>query len=472
MKQNMRNLVVLASATLLGACAVGGDYKRPPLSTPESFRGAPLVSGKSLADMAWWEIYQDPALNTLLRAALENNYDVRIALTRIDEFRAVAGIAGYGSIPTLNATGGATRSRITTVGPTPLPSTVLPVRTTLSGEISASYEIDFWQRIASINAAARADLLASEFASDTTRISVLSNVATTYFALRALDQQTAIAQKTVGLREDFLKLTRAQFERGVVPALDVNRAEASVASARLLLTDLNAQIVQAENLLQILTGAMPGPVTRAAAAVEGLAPIPDVPVGVPSTLLERRPDVRQAENTLVGANARLKVVKASLFPSISLTGALGSQSREFGNLFTGPAQTWSFGLGLLQPILDANRNRYQVDIFSAREEQVILGYQRTVAQAFREVGDALAARAGYGEALGLQNQQVAALRAARELVAKRYAAGYSSYFEVIDADRVLLEAELARVQVLRNTNTALVQLYKALGGGWQLAPGG
>ena len=323
-----------------------------------------------------------------------------------------------------------------------------------------------------INAAARADLLASEFASDTTRISVLSNVATTYFALRALDQQRLIAQKTVGLREDFLKLIRAQFERGVVAALDVNRAEASVAIARLLLTDLNAQIVQAENLLQILTGAMPGPVARTAADVEGLAPIPDVPVGVPSTLLERRPDVRQAENVLVGANARLKAVKASLFPSISLTGALGSQSREFGNLFTGPAQTWSFGLGLLQPILDVNRNRYQVDIFSAREQQVILGYQQTVAQAFREVGDALAARAGYGEALGLQNQQVAALRAARELVAKRYAAGYSSYFEVIDADRVLLDAELARVQVLRNTNTSLVQLYKALGGGWQLAAGG
>lgn len=471
MKTSMRTLTVLATATLLGACAVGGEYKRPLLPTPESFRGAPAASGKALAEMAWWEIYQDPALDTLLRAALANNYDVRIALARIGEFRAAAGIAGYGSIPTVNASGGATRSRVSTVGPTPLPSTVSPVRTTLAGDISASYEIDFWQRIASINAAARADLLASEFAGDTTRISVLSNVATTYFSLRALDQQLAIAQKTVALREDFLKLTRAQFERGVVTALDVSRAEASLATARLVIPDLSAQIVQAENLLQILSGSVPGPVARRAAGDEAAVAVPEVPVGVPSTLLERRPDVRQAESTLVGANARLKAVKASLFPTISLTAALGSQSRAFGDLFTGPAQTWSFGMGLLQPILDANRNRYQVDIYSAREQQVMLAYQQTVAQAFREVGDALAARSGYREALRVQTQQVTALRAARDLVNKRHAAGYTSYFEVIEAERAVFDAELARVQLVRNTNTALVQLYKALGGGWQLAGG-
>ena len=370
-------------------------------------------------------------------------------MARVEEFRATAGIAGYGSIPSVSASGGATRSRVSTVGPTPLPSSAAPVRTTLTANIEASYEIDLWKRISSLNAAARADLLTSEFARDTARISVLSNVATAYFTLRALDQQLAIAQKTVALREDFLKLTRAQFTAGVVSELDVNRADANLATA---------------------SGSSPGPIVRSesAASVKPAVP-PEVPVGVPSTLLERRPDLRQAESALVSANARLKAVKASLFPTISLTGALGSQSAAFGNLFSGPAQTWSFGLGLLQPIIDANRNKYQVQIYTAREQQAILAYQQTVTQAFREVGDALAARSGYSEALRVQDEQLAALRAARDQVAKRYAAGYSSYFEVIDADRTLFDAELARVQVYRNTMTSLVQLYKALGGGWQVA---
>lgn len=464
-----RTIISVSLAALLGACAMGTDYKRPAVPTPDAFRGAPALIGKPLADMAWWEIYQDPALDQLLRAALTNNFDVRIALSRVDEFRAAAGIAGYGSIPTVTASGGATRSRISTVGPTPLPSSAAPVRTTMNAQIDASYEIDLWKRIASINAAARADLISSEFARDTIRIAVLSNVASAYFALRALDQQLAIAQKTVALREDFLKLTRAQFSAGVVSELEVNRAAASVATARALVPDLKSQVAQAENLLQILTGATPGPIVRAAdGAIEKLAVPPEVPVGVPSTLLERRPDLRQAESTLIGANARLKAVKASLFPTISLTGALGSQSAAFGNLFSGPAQTWSFGLALLQPIIDVNRNKYQVQIYTAREQQAILTYQQTVVQAFREVGDALAARAGYSDSLRAQNEQVLALRAAREQVGKRYAAGYSSYFEVIDADRALFEAELARVQVQRNTMTSLVQLYKALGGGWQV----
>ncbi len=469
--KKMRTLISLTAATLLGACAMGTNYQRPPVQAPEAFRGAPALAGKPLAEMAWWEIYQDPALDKLLRAALTNNYDVRIALARVEEFRASAGIAGFGSIPQVSAGGGATRSRISTVGPTPLPSSAAPVRTTLTAEVDISYEIDLWRRVASLTAAARADFLASEFARDTTRMTVISNVAAAYFTLRALDLQLSVAQRTLATREDFLKLTRAQYDRGVVSELDVNRADASAATARAVIPDLKAQVAQTENLLQILTGANPGPIVRPPAGeTDANMPVPpEVPVGVPSALLERRPDLRQAESTLIGANARLKAVKASLFPTISLTGSLGSQSAAFGNLFSGPAQTWSFGLALLQPIIDVNRNKYTVQIYTAREQQAILTYQQTVVQAFREVGDALAARAGYSEALRAQNQQVAALRAAREQVMKRYAVGYSSYFEVIDADSALFVAELARVQVLRNTMISLVQLYKALGGGWQTA---
>ena len=465
----MKRLLIVALSALLAGCAMGPKYKRPEVKTPTEFRGqtAPL-DHKSLADLEFWELYRDPVLEKLIRAALERNYDVRIALSRVEEFRAAAGISGLGSIPQVSAGGGVTRSRISTVGPTPLPSTTAPVRTTYIAEIDVSYEIDLWRRIANLNAAARADLIASEYARDATRITVIANVASAYFNLRALDQLLSVTLATVGTREKFVALTRAQFERGVVSGLDVNRAEASLATARAVVPDLKSQIAQQENLLQLLLGENPAPILREATTELRYFPAPpDVPTGLPSTLLERRPDLRQSETVLIGANARLKAVKASLYPTVSLTGSFGSHSAALTDLFTGPAKIWSFGLGLLQPIIDLNRNKFQVEIFTARERAAILQYQQTVAQAFREVSDALAARQGFNEALTAQDEQVAALRAAREQVLKRYNIGFSSYFEVIDAERALFEAEQARVQVYRNTLNALVQLYKALGGGWQ-----
>lgn len=465
----MRRMPVVALAALLTACASGPNYKRPEIKAPATFRGqAEPPATRSLADLAWWELYRDPVLEQLIKTALQQNYDVKIAIVRVEEFRAVTGISGLGSIPQVSVAGGATRSRVSTVGPNPLPPGASPVRSTYSGEIDISYEVDLWRRVASLNAAARADLLASEFARDTVRVAVIANVASAYFTLRALDQQLFVTQRTVAIRGKFLELTRAQFGRGVVSGLDVNRAEASLATARAAIPDLQSQIAQAENHLQILLGENPAPIVRAAASDAQFFPAPpEVPAGLPASLLERRPDLRQAESILISANARLKAVKASLFPTISLTGALGSQSAQLANLFTGPAKIWSFGLGLLQPVIDANRNVYQVDIYTAREQQVMLQYQQTVAQAFREVSDALAARQGYSESLRAQDEQIAALRAAGGRVLKRYEVGYSSYFEVIDADRALFEAELLRVQVYRNTLTSMVQLYKALGGGWQ-----
>ena len=467
----MRTLITLTITTMLAACSIGTDYKRPLLQTPETFRGqAAAADSKSLADLEWWELYRDPVLEKLIKTALEQNYDVRIALARVEEFRAQAGVSGLGSIPQVSAGGSTTRSRISTVGPTPLPSSAKPVRSTYNGELDVSYEVDLWGRIASINAAARADFLATQFARDATRVAVISSVATAYFNLRALDQLLYVTERTVGTREQFLKLTRAQFERGVVSGLDVNRAEASLAAAQAAIPDLKSQIAQAENLLQLLLGESPAPVLRATSTdARYFAVPPEVPTGLPAALIERRPDLRQAEATLIGANARLKAIKASLFPTISLTGSLGSQSAALTDLFTGPAKTWAFGLGLLQPIIDVNRNVYQVDIYTAREKQSMLQYQQIVAQAFREVADALAARQGYSESLRAQDEQVAALREAREQVLKRYNNGYSSYFEVIDAEKTLYDAESARITVYRNTLTSLVQLYKTLGGGWQQA---
>jgi multidrug efflux system outer membrane protein len=468
----MKRLLIVALAALLAGCALGPKYKRPEVKTPAEFRGQTVpLDAKSLADLQWWDLYRDPVLDKLIRTALVQNYDVRVAMAHVDEFRAVAGIAGLGSIPQVSAGANATRSRISTVNPTPLPSSSQPVRTNFDVEIDVSYEIDLWRRIASLQAAARADLIASEFARDTTRITVIASVATAYFTLRALDQQLYVTVNTVGTREKFLELTQAQFNRGVVSGLDVNRAAASLATARALVPDLKSQIAQQENLLQLLLGENPAAILREATTDKNEryfpAP-PEVPLGLPAALIERRPDIRQAENTLIGANARLQSVKASLFPTVSLTGAYGSQSAALSSLFTGPAKIWSFGLGLLQPIIDVNRNTYQVDVFTARERGAIAQYQQTVGQAFREVSDALAARQGASESLVALDEQVAALRAAREQVLKRYNIGFSSYFEVIDAEQSLYQGELARVAVYRNTLNALVSLYKALGGGWEI----
>jgi multidrug efflux system outer membrane protein len=466
----MRRLAAALIVPLIAACSMGPAYKRPEVKAPAQFRGqsAPL-DAKSLADLAWWDLYRDPVLDRLIRTALAQNYDVRIALMRVEEFRAVAGISGLGSIPQVAAGASSTRSRVSTVGPTPLPASASATRSTYNAEIDVAYEVDLWRRVANLNAAARADLYASEFARDTARLTVMSNVAVAYFNLRALDQQLSIAERTAATREKFLELTRAQFARGVVSGLDVNRAEASLATARATIPALKSQIAQTENELQVLLGENPAAIGREPVQEAQWSVLPAVPTGLPAALIERRPDLRQAESVLVGANARLKAVKASLYPTIALTGSFGSQSAALADLFTGPAKIWSFGLGLLQPIIDVNRNIYQVDIFTAREKAAMLQYQQAVAQAFREVSDALIAREGAAESLRNQDEQVTALRAAREQVVKRYSVGYSSYFEVIDADSALFVAELARVQVYRNTQTALVQLYKALGGGWQLA---
>jgi multidrug efflux system outer membrane protein len=461
----------LALTLALSACSLFPDYKRPEIKAPDTFRGK--ADEKSIAETAWWEVYRDPVLEKLIRIALEQNYDVQIAIARVDEFRALAGVANIGSIPLVSVGGTGGRNAYSTVGPTPFPTTIPSITTAYAANLNVSYEIDLWGRIAGLQGAAKAQLLAGVYARETARITVISNVATAYFALRTLDRQLAITTRTVATRTKFLDLTRAQFKRGVVSGLDVNRAEASLAAARANIPDLQRQITQAENLLQVLLGQNPAPIVRGEATESAFFPVPpEIPAGIPATLLERRPDLRQAEYNLIGANAQLKSVKASLFPTISLTAAAGSSSALLKNLFTGPARTWSWALGALQPIIDPTRNLYEVDAYSARERQAILAYQQAVVQAFREVSDALAARQGYSEFLGAQEDQVRALREASQRVLKRYGAGFSSYFEVIDADGALFTAELQLAQAYQNSLVSFVQLYKALGGGWDMPKAG
>jgi multidrug efflux system outer membrane protein len=324
-------------------------------------------------------------------------------------------------------------------------------------------------RLASLFDAARANLLATEYARDGVTSSLIGDVATAYFDLIAFDQQLRVTQRTVGVRQRFLDLTQSKLRNGAAAGIDVNRADASLAAAQAIAADLRRQIAQTENRLRILLGENPAPVARPDVDLEALPAPPDVPPGLPSSLLERRPDLRLAEASVAGATANVRAAKAALYPTISLTGSFGWESLELTKLFTGPTKVWSLGLDVLQPLINAQRNRHQVEATQARAEQALLQYQNAVAQAFREVADALVARQRYDEQLRAQQQQVNALQEANARILRRYEVGYSSYFEVIDAQSSLYAAQLLLVQARRNSLVTVVQLYKALGGGWERA---
>ena len=448
---------------LLAACAVGPQYSRPALDVPEVFRDETGARGTaSLADLSWWDIYRDPTLRELLKTAVEQNRDIKIAAARVTEARAQAAIARVAQFPQANANFDAQRGRVFQGG-----DYVTGALFTADGQVS--FELDLWGRLASLSDAARANLLATEYARDGVTSSLVGDVATAYFDLIAFDQQLRVTQRTVGVRQRFLDLTQSKLRNGAAAGIDVNRADASLAAAEATAAELRRQIAQTENRLRILLGENPAPITRPDVDLEALPAPPDVPPGLPSSLLERRPDLRLAEASLAGATANVRAAKAALYPTISLTGSFGWESLELTKLFTGPTKVWSLGLDVLQPLINAQRNRHQVEAAQARAEQVLLQYQNAVAQAFREVSDALVARQRYDEQLRAQQQQVNALQEASARVLRRYEVGYSSYFEVIDAQSSLYTAQLLLVQARRNSLVTVVQLYKALGGGWDRA---
>ena len=456
----MRRWPIPAAALLLAACAVGPQYSRPTLDVPDTFRDQTAASGaSSLADLSWWDVYKDPTLQQLLKAAVDQNRDVKIAVARISEARAQAAIARVAQFPQANADFNGERGRVFQSGD-------YVTGALFSAGAEVSFELDLWGRLASLSDAARSNLLATEYARAGAMSSLVGDVATAYFDLISFDQQLRVTLGTVRDRQRFLELTQSKLRHGAASSVDVNRAEASLAAATAIEADLRRQIAQAENRLRILLGENPAPIERPDQDLEALPAPPDVPAGLPSSLLERRPDLRQAEANLVGATANVRAAKAALYPTISLTGSFGWESLELSKLFTGPTKVWALGLDVLQPLINAQRNRHQVEAAEARAEQALLQYQSAVAQAFREVSDALVARQRYAEQLRAQQQQVTALQSASTRVLRRYQVGYSSYFEVIDADSSLYAAQLLLVQARRNSLVTVVQLYKALGGGW------
>lgn len=458
-------IMLLAAGLWLSACALGPNYQRPELDVPDKFRWQELQAGDTeFGDLAWWEIYRDPALQQILTTALTANLDVRIAAARVEQARAALGSSRLQLFPNVAIEGSVLRAKTSQYA-------VLANQDRLgetdNAGLVASYELDIWGRLRRSTETARAQLLATEYARRGVQVTLIADAASAYFTLLSLDQQLIVTRRTLETRQKFVELTRAKHDRGVVSGLDVTSAEAELATAQANLPDIERQIAQTEHQLSILVAQNPQAVERTQFEDGGWPLLPSPPSGLPSTLLERRPDIGQAEQSLVAANARIGAAKAALFPTISLTGTLGSRSPELSQLFSGPAETWSAGVNLLQPLLDADRNLYQIDLAKAAKRESLLLYQRTVQNAFREVADALIARQKYFELQLAAETKVAALRRANRIALARYQSGYSSYFDVINSDRDLFNAELSLSEAYLNSMLSGVQLYRALGGGWQ-----
>jgi outer membrane protein, multidrug efflux system len=465
----MNKWLWICAAMLLAGCMVGPNYHRPPLDVPSEYREAvqkasASADAPSVGDQGWWEVYSDPDLQALLTTAIKNNYDVKIAVARIDQAQAQLGSTRMYFLPQVTVDAAAGRTKTSQYA-------LLPGASRTNNEaqvqILASYQLDLWGQLRRMSEAARANLLASRYAARAVNVTLVATVANSYFQLISLDSQLEITRRTVVAREKFVELTHAQHDRGYATGLDVATAEAQLAAAQATVPDLERQITQTEDQISVLLGNNPGPVVRKryGDSVPEAPPLP--PTGLPSQLLERRPDVAQAEQGLIAANAEIGVAKAALFPNISLTGSNGSLSVPFNNLFTAPAAEWSVGVGLVQPLLSVQSNLYQVELADARKREALFQYQKTVQSAFQDVADALVAYRTYGDQVREQAIQVDALRRARVIALARYKIGYASYFDVIEADRDLFAAELALAQAYESNLGALVHLYSSLGGGWQ-----
>jgi multidrug efflux system outer membrane protein len=460
----MRTLPALAlvSVTLAG-CAVGPNYTRPAVATPSHFRGqVSPTQAASLADRPWWTIFDDPALGSLIDEALRNNYDLRAAGWRVEQARAEAGIAGSTFLPEVQAAAGWSRSR-----PSSYQTGVsIPPESLYDVNLGLSWEVDLWGRIRRLDEEALATYLGTEEARRGVMLSLVADVATSYFELRQLDLQLEIARRTTAAFTQTRDLFNRRLAAGAASALETASAEASLASTAANIPDLERQIAAQENTLSLLLGRPPGDVARGA-ELNDQPLLPDVPAGLPSELLERRPDVREAEQALIAANAAVGVATANLFPTISLTGAFGGVAPQVSELL-GKGRSWSVGGGLLTPIIQGKRLSEARRAAVAQWQQTRLTYEKTVTNAFVEVSTALVA---YGKLADVEAQQAKAVSADREAVTlanQRYVAGLADYLEVLQAEQQLYPAENALAQTRFARLATLVELYKALGGGWKL----
>jgi multidrug efflux system outer membrane protein len=466
------SVVAAVVAALLTGCAVGPDYHRPAVQTPATFRApTPQLTPEaaSLADLKWWEVFKDEKLQELIRTSLVENYDLRDAVARVEAARANLGITRSEQFPNAEVGGNLTTTRLSRNGQLPLPVSFVPSQNRTFGQATLnllSFEVDIWGRLRRATESARANLLGAEENRKAVVTTLVSDVATSYFSLRELDYELEISKETLGTRQESLHLIQTRQGGGVATLLDLRQGEQLVDTAAATIPELQQRIEQTENQISLLLGRNPGEVVRGRSLTEQEMP-PEVPTGLPSALLERRPDIRAAEQNLVAANAEIGVAKAAYFPQISLSGFLGGQSTQLSSLFSAPNRVWTLTPQVAQPVFTAGRLKSNVKLTEAQRQSALIQYQKSIQTAFTDVSNALIAHQRVRESRVQQELLVTALADRKRLAYVRYRGGVDTLLNALDADRDLFQAQLALSQIRVTEVLSVVQLYKARGGGWQ-----
>ena len=459
---NVNRSLVAGAALAAAACSFAPEYKRPEAGVPAEFRYAQPKEAASIADLPWWQVFKDPTLQDLIRAAIVSNQDLVLAAARVDEARAFVGIAKADFYPQISAQVDGAYAR-------PLSKEFLPGATwggRYSGSANMSWELDLWGRIRNSRDAALSDLLATENGRRAILLSLVSGLAQAYLELRELDLELEIARSNTEVRKGTLDLFDARARRGIASDLEVNQAKSDLAVTTAAIPETEFQIAIKEHQICVLLGRAPGPIPRGRPLVDTPLP-PEIPMGVPAQLLERRPDVLAAEQGVIGAGHRVGVAVANRLPTLSLSGFIGLQAGTASNIFTADAVAGSIGGGIFAPIFQGGRLASEEEASRARLDQSVAAYRKTVEVALQEVADAAIGIRKLREARVAHDDQVKAITVAARLATLRYQGGVSSYFEVLDAQRQLFDAQLTFARSQRDELTSVVQLYRALGGGWQ-----
>ncbi len=469
-KTTSMTLMALAVLSLTG-CAAIPELKKPTADVPETWpQGiATATAASAMVTADWWKAYGDAQLDALIQEALAHNADIRLAAARIEEARANLGLAQAARMPQVDATVDASRSRRTQKGSMEIPGA--PVNNSYQAQLGASYELDLWGRYREASKAARSDLLASEYGREVVRITLTSQTAQAYFTLRSLDAQLDLVEKTMTNRQDAVDLQKMRLDAGVSSELELRQAQAELASLEASKAQLTQTLRQQELALAVLVGRNPRELMQGTLprgnSLEAMVEPPLVPPGLPSALLEQRPDIRQAEQNVLTTHARIKEAKAALYPDLSLTAYYGSESKALSDLFSGPAAIWGITAGIAQSIFNGGRTEAELQARDARQTQALIAYEQAVQQAFREVLDALIANRQARELADAEGRRAEALNSALELADLRYRNGLSNYLTVLDAQRNVLQANLNRIDARRAQLSASADLAKALGGGWR-----
>lgn len=456
----MRNVTLFMMTLLLAGCAVGPDYVKPEIVSPPSWR-IDYQGAANLADTAWWEQFGDPALNTLIETALRENRDLKAAAARVDQFLGQLDTTRSQFFPQFGASVSASRQRDTETGPVPRHHTTYDY---YQAALNVNWEIDVWGRIRRASESAQAQVLATEEGRRAVVLTLVSSVANSYIVLRGLDRQLEIARDTEQSYGKSLNLFQRRHEYGTISRVQLSQVESQYEIARQAIPQLESLVRQQENLISVLLGRNPGPIPRGKSIDELSSP--GIPAELPSTLLERRPDIVQAEQNLIAANAQIGVAKALYFPVISLSGLLGTASADFSDLFEGPSKIWFLAGDALAPIYTFGAISGQVKRAEAFQHESLYHYEQTILTAFREVEDALVSTTKGREQLESQGRQVKSLGDYARLSRLQYEGGTVSYLQVLDADRSLFSGQLSYVQTQTGVLTSLVNVYKAMGGGW------